>query len=112
VPLIRDAVSGTRVTLSKCLVSIHRHARPEELAPKDGKHPVGARMPRNRGIMGSVESRNERVRHHDLVGPINRGETNEQALIVEVEKRTTASCGRFPANSIWVPCFGFAKFLH
>jgi hypothetical protein len=113
VPLVRDAVSGTLVTLSNFLVNIHRHARPKELAPKVGEHPVGAGLPRNRWIMGSVEeSRNERVRHHDLVGPINRGDTNEQALIVEVKERTTASCGRLPANAIWVQCLGFAKFLH
>jgi hypothetical protein len=63
--------------------------------------------------MGSVEeSRSERVRHHDLVGPINRGDTNEQALIVEVKERTTASCGRFPANEIWFQCLSLAKFLH
>jgi hypothetical protein len=87
--------------------------RTEESAPKGGEHPVGARMPRNRGIMGSVEeSRNERVRHHDLVGPINRGDTNEQALIVEVKERTTASGGRFPANEIWFQCLSLAKFLH
>jgi hypothetical protein len=70
-------------------------------------------MTRNRGIMGSVEEpRNERARQHDLVGPINRGDTNEQDLIVEVKERTTASYGRFPANAIWVQCIGFAKFLH